>query len=300
MARYRTAAGFVLLGVLWGTSFPAAKASLSVLPPALLAAFRFDAVAVLVLGYAAVGAGRWRPRGRDWLAVVAAGVCLIAAHHALLFAGQQYVTSAVAAVVVSAIPVITAGASSVALPTQRLGPTTVAGLLLGLAGVVVVARPDPGSADASAVGVALVFGSALAWAVGAVAIERVRTDLPAPALQGWAMVVGAPLLHLASLALGEPQSVAWTPRAAVAMAYLVVVAGGAGYLLYFSLLDLLGSVEINLVNYLVPVFAALTGWVALGESLTAATVVGFVVVFAGFALVKRRALQAELRARTAT
>jgi drug/metabolite transporter (DMT)-like permease len=295
MARYRTAAGFVLLGAVWGTSFPAAKASLSVLPPALLAAVRFDLVAVLVLGYAARTGGRWRPKGEDWLAIVAAGVCLIAAHHALLFAGQQYVTSAVAAVVVSAIPVVTAGASSVALPTKRLGPTTAAGLLLGLVGVAVVARPDPGNVDASAVGVALVFGSALAWAVGAVAIERVRTDLPAPALQGWAMVVGAPLLHVASLAFGESQTVAWTPRAAVAMAYLVVVAGGAGYLLYFSLLDLLGSVEINLVNYLVPVFAALTGWAVLNESLSAATVVGFAVVFAGFALVKRRALRAELR-----
>ncbi|WP_121820943.1 DMT family transporter [Halostella salina] len=300
MARYRTAVGFVLLGAVWGTSFPAAKAGLEVLPPALLAAFRFDAVAVLVLGYAALGEGRWRPAGRDWLAVVAAGVCIIAAHHALLFAGQQYVTSAVAAVVVSAIPVITAGASSVALPGERLDAPTVVGLLLGLVGVAVVARPDTGSVDASALGVALVFGAAMAWAVGAVAIERVRTDLPTPALQGWAMVVGAPLLHVASLALGESQAVAWTPRAAVAMAYLVVVAGGAGYLLYFSLLDLLGSVEINLVNYLVPVFAALAGWAALGESLTAATVVGFAVVFAGFALVKRRALRAELRAWTAT
>ncbi|WP_135536789.1 MULTISPECIES: DMT family transporter [Halostella] len=298
MTRYRTVAGFVLLGTVWGTSFPAAKAGLAVLPPALLAAFRFDAVAVLVLGYAALSDARWRPGGRDWLAIVAAGVCIVAVHHALLFAGQQYVTSAVAAVVVSSIPVLTAGASRVAFPTDRLDPATVTGLFLGLAGVAVVARPSPNDVDASAFGVALVFGSALAWAVGAVAVERVRTDLSAPALQGWAMVVGAPLLHAASVALGEPQTVAWSSRALVAMAYLVVVAGGAGYLLYFSLLDRLGSLEINLVNYLVPVFAALAGWLALGEPLSLATVVGFGVVFAGFGLVKRKALRDVLRART--
>jgi drug/metabolite transporter (DMT)-like permease len=300
MATYRTAGGFVLLAAVWGTSFPAAKAGLSVLPPALLAAFRFDAVAVLVLAYTVLSDARWRPTGRDWLAIVAAGVCIVAAHHALLFAGQQHVTSAVAAVVVSAIPILTAGASRVALPTERLDPTTVAGLSLGLVGVAVVARPDPDALDASALGVALVFGSALSWAVGAVAVERVRTDLPAPALQGWAMVVGAPLLHVASLALGEPQGVAWSQRAAIALAYLVVVAGGVGYLLYFSLLDRLGSLEINLVNYLVPVFAALAGWLALGEPLSPSTVVGFGVVFAGFTLVKREALRDELRARTTT
>jgi drug/metabolite transporter (DMT)-like permease len=46
----------------------------------------------------------------------------------------------------------------------------------------------------------------------------------------------------------------------------------------------------------VPVFAALSGWLFLAEAITASTVVGFLVIFAGFCLIKRRSLAAELPA----
>ena len=98
MRRYGTAGAFVLLGALWGTSFPVTRLGLDVLPPVLFAALRFDVVAVLVLAFAARSTERWLPRGTDWWAVVVSGVSFVALHHALLFAGQRTVPSALAAV----------------------------------------------------------------------------------------------------------------------------------------------------------------------------------------------------------
>jgi drug/metabolite transporter (DMT)-like permease len=63
------------------------------------------------------------------------------------------------------------------------------------------------------------------------------------------------------------------------------------------LLDRLGPIEINLVSYVAPVFAALGGVVLLGETLDATTVTGFLVIVAGFAVLKRDALRRELSAR---
>lgn len=289
--RYRTAAVFLLVGAIWGTSFPAVRAGVQVAPPVLFAALRFDATALLVLGYAIARGDRWRPRRTDSGSILAGGALLVAAHHALLFAGQQYVTSAVAAVVVATIPILTAGLSRLLLPSERLAILGGVGLALGFLGTAIVANPDAaGLESASSLGVGLVLASALAFALGAVLIQRTRSDLPVAALQGWMMLVGAPLLHAASLALGEPQSVEWTAGAAIALLYLVPVAGGLGYLLYFALLDRLGSVELNLVSYVIPVFAALVGWLALAEGLEPATVAGFAVIAVGFALIKRRAL----------
>lgn len=295
----RNAIAFVLVAALWGTSFPAVRAGVQTVPPVLFAALRFDGVALLVLGYAIAAGARWRPRRDEWAGIVAGGLLLVATHHALLFAGQQYVTSAVAAVVVSTIPILTAALSRALLPSERLTVLTVGGLVLGFSGAAIVADPDPDALrSAATVGVALVFASALAFALGTVLIDRFRTGLPVPALQGWMMVVGAPALHLASVALGEPQSVEWTPRAIVALAYLIPVAGGLGYLLYFDLLDRVGSIELNLVSYLIPVFAALVGWFALDEALRSTTIVGFAVVAAGFAIVKRRALRSLVARKT--
>ncbi len=56
------------------------------------------------------------------------------------------------------------------------------------------------------------------------------------------------------------------------------------------------SREISVISYVAPVFAAVVGWSLLGETVGPPAVAGFLVILAGFALVKRRALAAEWRA----
>ncbi len=288
---FRTPFLFLLVAAIWGSTFPAVRVGVDVIPPVLFAALRFDAVAILMLGYAFLRGYRIRPSREEWVGILAGGVFLIALHHALLFAGQQYVTSAVAAVIVATVPILTAGLSRLLLPSVTLDLVGLIGLGCGFLGTVIVADP---SSDAlyttESIGVLLVFVAAIAFALGTVLTQRTRTGLPVASLQGWMMLVGAPVLHVASVSIGEPQSIDWTPAAAIAFAYLVPVAGGLGYLLYFDLLDRLGSVEINLVTYLLPVVAAIVGWLTLTEPVESTTIVGFVVVAVGFVLVKRRAL----------
>ncbi|MFD1587618.1 DMT family transporter [Halorientalis brevis] len=296
MTRYRNAAAFLLLAVLWGASYPAVKAGLDGFPPLLFAALRFDLVGVLVLGYAVARNQRWRPSRADLSSVVAGGTLFIAVHNGLLFIGQGYVTSAVSAVVLSSIPVLSAGFARPVLPSERLRPVGLVGVLLGLVGVVVVANPDPtavSSPDPFGVGILLL--SASAFALGGVVTRSLRTTLPVAAYQGWLMLLGGGMLHVMSLARGEQQQVDVSLSVVVAFVYLVPFAGALGYLLYFDLLDRLGPIEINLVGYVAPVFAALVGWAALDESLTPSVAVGFAIIVAGFLLVKRDAIRAELR-----
>lgn len=296
--RYRTAGLFVLLSGLWGLSFVATRAALPHVPPVPLAALRFDLVAVVMLVYAVLTTDRWYPATREsWLCVVIGGSLFVALHHALLFAGQQYVTSAVAAVVISLDPVLAAGFAWVLLPDQRPDRVGTVGLAVGLFGVAIIADPAPdGTGATTLLGVALVFLSAAAFALGAVLTRRYRTDLPVQSMYAWMMVVGAPLLHLASFLLPLPGvgAAEWTVPALLGLAYLAFGAGAFGYLLYFVLLDRVGPVEINLIGYAAPVFAALGGWLLLDEAITARTVAGFVTIAVGFLLLKRETVRAEL------
>ena len=277
----------------------AARAAVVDVPPLWLAALRFDVAGVLLLAVAVLTAGRWRPIGRaEWSVVAIGGTLFVAVHHALLFAGQQYVTSAVAGVVISLDPILAAGFARVLLPDEGLSPVGGLGLLLGLCGVAVVANPDPASLTGpETVGVALVLCSAAAFALGAVLTRRYRTELPVASLQAWMMLVGAVLLHLtlAVAPVGGVGTITWSEGALAGLVYLTVVASGLGYLLYFELLDRVGPVEVNLVAYVVPLFAALGGWVFLGEQVTLSTVAGFVLIAAGFGLLKRSALREEVR-----
>ncbi|MBB6644995.1 EamA family transporter [Halobellus ruber] len=299
MSRYRNLSLFLLLATVWGSAFVAIKSGLTYFPPVLFAAFRYDIAGVLMLGYAGYATDTPIPQGRGQWAQVAVGATLIiAGYHTLLFVGETdpAVTSAAAAVIVSLSPVLTTGFARLFLPDERLTLVGIVGLFLGLAGVVILSNPDPGNLLAGgAVAKLLIFGAATAFALGSVLTRRIGASLPIETMEAWAMVGGALIMHGVSLGVGESVAeVAWTVEAVAALGYLSVAASALGFLIYFDLLDRLGPIQINLVSYVAPISAALVGWVVLAEVPTITTAVGFVVIFAGFVLVKRRAIRAEL------
>lgn len=299
MGAYRDVGLFVLLSVLWGSSFVAIKAGLEYIPPVLFASLRYDVAGVLLLVYAALATDRWLPRSRDdWVEVLVAAVLVIAAYNAFLFVGEQGVTSGVAAILVATSPILTTGFSRLLLPGNKLTPLGVAGLACGFVGVVLVAVPDPGSvAVEDLVAPALVFLAAVSVALGSVVIERTDSDIGTEGAVAWSFVLGAVGMHATSAALPTESvgKLEVTVEAVVALVYLAVLASVVGYVIYFRLLDRLGAVDINLVSYVAPVVAAIAGWFFLGETLEPLTVVGFAVIALGFGLLKRHALAERSR-----
>ena len=299
MRRYRNLLLFVGLAAIWGSAFMAINAGLDFFPPILFAALRYDVAGVVMLGYAAWILDDPVPRGRgEWALVAVSSLLLIAGYHSFLFVGQTdpAVTSAAAAVIVSLSPVLTTVFARALLPGERLTAAGGLGLVLGLAGVVVLADPDPAALLAGeAVAKLLVFTAAAAFALGSVLTRRIDARLPIESLEAWSMLGGALAMHAVSLGLGESiADVRWTGEALLALGYLSLAASALGFLLYFDLLDRLGPIEINLVSYVAPLFAALAGWTFLAEVPTPATGIGFVLIFLGFVLVKREAIRQEV------
>lgn len=297
MGTFRNGGLFLLLSVLWGTAFMVIKAGLEFLPPVLFAAFRYDVAGILMLGYAAAVTDYWRPRTRrDWATVIVGATLVIGLYNAFLFVGQQGVTSAVAAILVAMNPILATGFSRAFLPDERLTLVGGVGLLIGFIGVGVVARPDP----SNLLGGDLVFPgfvllAAASVALGSVLVQRADAGISTEGMVAWSNGLGAILLHAISASLPSESlsDVDATIGAVVAIAYLAVFASAVGYFIYFDLLDRLGAIEINLVSYATPIFAAVAGWVVLDEALDPLTVVGFLAIFVGFVLLKREAIREE-------
>lgn len=285
---------FVLLATLWGTSFVAIEIGLHHFPPLLFAALRYDVAGLLVLAYAAYSVDRWYPSGRaEWLETAVTAVFVFAAYHALLYLGEQHVSGAVAAVVISLSPILTAGFGSALRVDDPLQPLGAVGFLVGIAGVVVVVQPEPGTAlSTGLVGVLLVFCAGTAFALGSVLTRPLDSGLPVQTKQAWAMLVGAAVLHVGSAARGESVlAIEWTGTAVASLAYLTLASGVVAFLLYFELLDRLGPTELNLVGYLEPVVATAVAWLVLGDVVDGTTLLGFLVIFVGFGLVKHDAVR---------
>jgi len=300
-SRYRTAVLFVLLAAIWGGTYPAVTVGLDAFPPILYAALRLDLGAVALLLYVGRSEDYWRPRdARDWAAVLSGGLLTLAGYSVLQNVGQQTVPSAIAAVLTGLIPILTVGFARVFLPEETFGLTELAGVGVGFLGLLVITSPDPANLlSGNAVGQAVLVLAAASFALGGVLTQRADAEMPFPSRTAWAMVVGAAVTHLASLASPSEavSQVQWSVEGIVGLVYLGVFVSAAGYLLYFSLLPRLGSVELNLVTYATAMFGTVFSWLLFTEPVTAETLVGFALVVVGFALLKREQLHEAYRTR---
>lgn len=308
---------FLLLGTLWGSSFVAIDIGLSYFPPLQFAALRYLIAGIVILGYAWYSTPRWLPRTRnEWLISGVAGGFLIGGHHGFLYLGQEHVSGAVAAVVVSLGPVLTALFAVVVLG-DRLTSLDVAGFALGFFGVFLVAQPgvaeqsslpftariaalDPGALlTGDAIGVMTVLIGSACFALGAVLMRPIETDLPTRTIQAWAMLIGSALLFAAGIVRGESlATIQWTPVAGLSLMYLGTITGAGAFLIYFELLDRLGPTQINLIGYLEPVSATVISCLVLGQIIDPLTGLGFVTIVAGFVCVQRRSVVSLVRDRT--
>ena len=291
MSRYRDVALFFLLALLWGGSFVAIEVGLDYYPPVLYAAYRFDVAALALVSYVLLTESGPFPRSRGDLAAIGlSGGLSVAANNSLLFVGQQYTTSGIASITYSLVPIATAAVAALWIGGSDLDARGALGVVLAFLGVGLVAQPDPANLGGGvAVGVGLIAIGVIAVAVGSVGLRTVETTFSSVALTGWAMGFGALAIHGLSLGLGESQRLpATAPRALVPLAFLGLLSSAVAYTIYFTLLDRLGPFEINLVSYVVPVVATVTGALLLAEPVTRFTVAGFAVIVLGFGLLKRR------------
>lgn len=288
------------LGLLWGAAFPAIDIVVTQFPPLGAAAVRYTLAGGIVLAFAAVTTDRLLPKtGREVLGIAIVGAFMFGGYQGGLFLGAQYVSGAVAAVVVTMSPVV-AALIAVPLLGESRGIPDVVGFALGLLGVVVLSQPSlgPDFLSTTGVGVGLVFLGATLFAVGSVTIQLLDNGLPLETLQGWAMLTGAFLLFGGSHLRGEsaPALDSVSPLALGALLYITLVAGAMGYLLYFRLVRRVGATETTVVAYFEPVFATAVSIVAFGHVVALDTLVGFLAVAIGFVLISREMLKRELLA----
>lgn len=295
---------FLLLAALWGSAFVAIKAGLPYFPPVLFAALRYDLAGAVMVVFALLTADRGIPvGGQQWFAVGVGGLFIFGIYHAFLFAGEIYTSSGVAAMLVGMVPILTAFFARAILGRKRLTPVVLLGLLVSLLGVGTVTRIDVSALwRGSLIGEGLILTASASIALGSVLLRRIDSNIETRTLQGWAMLLGALFMHAYSFVSPAESftGIRWTPRAIACLLHLALIPSAVGYGIYFMLLQRLGPFEINLVSYANPVFAALYGWLLLGERLGVYAWGGFLLILAGFLLIKHRRVAREwerLRAR---
>ncbi|MGQ0536840.1 MAG: DMT family transporter [Methanobacteriota archaeon] len=278
------------LGVLWGSAFLFITVGLEHFSPILLAALRFDLVALAMFVVALVRRAPLVPHAKqEWIAILIAAVLNVTAYHALLFWGQQYTTAGIAAIIVGLNPTVTTVFSRVLLRDDRVGWGGVLGLALGLSGIVVLAAGKPGPLfDARGVGELAVVGAILSWSLGSVLVKRSGHRMHVATFIAWHSAAGAVLLHAAAFAFEGGGHGDTSREGLTALLYLALASSGLGFVVYFTLLSRVGPIRTNLVSHVAAVVAAVAGAIFLGDPIEVRAFAAFALIAGGFALVARR------------
>src|SRR5277367_5467277 len=149
---------------LWGGSFLGIRELVAVVPPFFAPGFRFTLAGLLLVGYSYLRGKTEMPRG-SLLGASTLGFIMFTLMYAALFWGEIQVPSGIAAVISAMIPVWIFVGELALLRTQKATPVSVIGILLGFAGVVVLALEAPATGlRASTLAMLVLIGGSLCWA----------------------------------------------------------------------------------------------------------------------------------------
>ncbi|MBW3553603.1 MAG: drug/metabolite exporter YedA [Gemmatimonadetes bacterium] len=289
--KHPTRAGIVVaLGavyLIWGSTYLAIRFAVETLPPFLMAGTRFlVAGAILYAWRRAVGFPK--PTGRQWRgALVVGGLMLLGGNGGVVWA-EQFVESGTAALIVATVPLW-----MVLMDWLRPGgvaprPGVWVGVLVGLAGVLVLlGSPDAG--DRYVAGWLVLVLASIAWSAGSLYYRSAA--LPAPLLAtGMLMLTGGAMLLLVGLLAGEvgrldPSS--FSRKSLLSLLYLILVGSLLGYSAYVWLLRAASPALASTYAYVNPVVAVFLGWLLAGERLTGRIAIASAVIVGAVALITR-------------
>ncbi|MEY3295144.1 MAG: hypothetical protein RLZZ451_1192 [Pseudomonadota bacterium] len=275
----------LLLGAIWGASFLFMRLGAAEFGPVALAFVRVAGAALLLVPLMLLrrqGAA-WRTHGA---AIAGVGVVNSALPFVLYAVAALALTTALMSVFNATVSIWAALIAWLWLK-ERLDPLRWLGLAIGVVGVVGLSwgkadfRPGEHGVSAAA-GVAACLAATWLYGLGANVSRRRLQGVPPLAVAAGSQAAAALALAVPGLWLWPakpPGATAWA--AALALSLLCT---GLAYILYFRLLARTSAASATSVTFLIPPFALLWGYVALGEVPTGAMLAGCAVILLGTAL----------------
>jgi drug/metabolite transporter (DMT)-like permease len=271
---------WVLLGVLaalWGASYMFIKIALDDLSPVALV-FGRTALGALVLAPVAIRSGALGPARRHLPTLALIAAVQIAAPFLLIAEGETKISSSLAGILVASAPIWTSLLAVAFVPSERLQGIGLAGIAIGIVGVMLLFGVDLGGGD-GLLGGAMILLAALGYAIGALVAKRRLAEVPAVGLVASIMGLSA-IMVLPFVLLDAP---AHAPGPDTVGAMLALGAGGTGlaFLIFYVLNAELGPSRASIVAYIAPGFSVAYGVALLGESFSVATAAGLALILLG-------------------
>ena len=291
----------LILSILWGGSFFFVGVAVKALPPFTIVLLRV-AIAAAALHLVRKASGTAMPwDGRSWRAFFGMGLLNNAIPFSLIVWGQTHIASGLASILNATTPLFTVLIAHMLTADERLTKGRIVGVLVGLAGVIVLIGPQALAGLGKDVTAQLaVLAAAISYGFAAIFGRRFkRMGVPPLATAAGQVTASSMLLLPVAMLVDRPWTLA-APDLPVwgAVLGLALLSTALAYVLFFRILASAGAVNLMLVTFLIPVSAIVLGSAFLGEALAPADYLGMALIGLGLAAIDGRLALLLLHPRT--
>lgn len=281
----------IILSVLWGGSFFFGKVAVAELSPFTLVLGRVG-IGAIALNLIVIATGHRMPSSpRIWGSFLIMGALNNLIPFSLIFWGQTQIASGLASILNATTPLWTVLLAHFLTLDERLTTNRLSGVLLGLAGVVIMIGSDalrgPGLNVLAQIAV---LGAAVSYAFAAIWGKRFNGISPYVTAAGQVTSTTVMMIPIALLVDRPWELPVPSARTLGALLALGLLSTAVAFVIYFRLLETTGATNVLLVALLVPVSALLLGTVVLGESLDLRHWIGMGLIGSGLAAIDGRLL----------
>jgi len=272
----------------WGTTYLGIRMSLECFPPATLLSLRYTASGAILLIAARLTHARI-PSGRELAFTALFGMITLTIGNGALIVAEEWIPSGMASIFITTSPFWMTGVEAALPRGERLHAPTIAGMLVGLAGTIVLVSRDAFGHSAHGgllSGFLLLQLGCCGWAIGSILQRRYATTAH-PVVSGAVQQLATGLFAAIPALLLERHALHITTRGLLAIGWLVVFGSIVGYSAFIYVMDKLPVSVVSIYNYVNPVVAVILGWLFYREAFGVREAAGMVIIFVGVAVVKR-------------
>jgi drug/metabolite transporter (DMT)-like permease len=280
-----------VLSVLWGGSFFFAGVSLRELPPFTVVFLRVALAAIILLPVVWLYRTRFPESLSGWKPFFAFALLNNVLPFSLIVVSQTYIPSGLASVLNATTPLFTVLVMAAA-GDEKLYARRMAGVTVGLIGVIVLHGQSFDFEARQSVGILLCLAAAFFYGLSALYARRKLLDSPPLATAAFQLMASSLVMAVVAAAVERPWQL---PLPGIAT-WLAITGSAAlstalAYIIFFRILRRAGSTNVMLVTLLIPVTAILLGVLVLGEAISLREIVGAVVIGSALLIIDGRVLQ---------
>lgn len=293
-------AAYAIVYIVWGSTYYFIQLAVDEIPPALMGAVRFLLAGSIMLAWVA---GKREPifEKTTILRAFIGGVLLLFVGNGVVMYTEQFIPSAVVAIVVSATPIWFVLFDRPAWKVNLKSPLIILGTLVGFAGVVLLLRGDlPSRINGYSIdlwAVSLLMLAPASWAIGSLFAKYYPGKASVSLTTAWQMLGAGFCFLLLFLGDGSMQQIDYQEislKAWLALLYLVIFGSIAGYSAYVWLLQVEPTSRASTYAYVNPIVAVLMGMLFAGETVGLNQWLGLAVILGSVLLINKQKYRSDV------